>query len=303
MKKHLTLVPAAVAVLTLSLSSCAGSSADTSVTDASGTASPPSAGTAPDDGAAATTGGFPGASGEVAAVQGDVLQVQSASAGQVAVTLTGSTAITTQVPITFDALTVGSCVVVVGAASDDAGSDSATTVATTVGVSDPVDGECTGGGPAGARGGDRGGDRGERPSGAPSGTPSSGPDGAAGGGGRGGRQGGMVAGEVTALDDGGFTVAAVSVGAPGGAISGDSTADPVETTEVTVTLGADTDFTTTADGSADDIAVGACVSARGEADDTGAITADTVSVSDKVDGECSSVGFGGGPRGAGRDAA
>ena len=62
---------------------------------------------------------------------------------------------------------------------------------------------------------------------------------------------------------------------------------------VTVTTSGDTAYTTTADASASDLKVGVCVTSRGEADDTGAITATTVAVSAAVDGECS-TGFGGG---------
>ena len=271
MNMHAILGPAFAAALTLSLSACSGSSADTSTDDASGTTSAPSTGAAPGGGTARAPrgGAFPGAIGEVAAVQGDVLQVQSATQGQVAVTLTGSTAITTQVPTSLDELAVGSCVVVTGAGDDSAGT------AVTVQVSDPVDGECT----SEARGGfpGAGGDERPPPSEAPRERPSDLPEGA-GPGGAGGR-GGVAVGEITALADAGFTVG-----------------------DVTVTVDHDTTFTATEDGGADDISVGVCVSAQGEADDTGAVTAESLSISDKVDGECSAgrVGAGFGRRGGGR---
>ncbi|MDR7252650.1 hypothetical protein J2X46_001626 [Nocardioides sp. BE266] len=279
MKKHLVLVPAALA---LTLSGCSGSADSSTATDTTPASSTPSAGATPGGGAPGGDGaggmGFPGANGEVAAVQGDVLQVQSAMSGQVAVTLTKKTEITAQVATDLDAVEVGTCVVVMGGADDDS-------AATTVRISDPVDGECTGGtgGAGGFPGGGQGGDQGNRPeppSGAPSDLPSDMPSDMPSGGPGGGR-GNVVAGEVTAVDGSGFTVAAVAF-------------DSGETTDTEVTVDADTTFTTTADASADDITVRRCVSARGEADDTGAVTAESVTVSDKVDGECSVGGFGGG---------
>lgn len=75
-------------------------------------------------------------------------------------------------------------------------------------------------------------------------------------------------GEVTAVSATGFTVLGL----------GDE--------EVDVDVTGDTTFTTTADATADAVEVGRCLSAQGEADDTGAVTAATISVSDPVDGAC-----------------
>ena len=71
-------------------------------------------------------------------------------------------------------------------------------------------------------------------------------------------------GEVTAVSDTGFTLQGF---------------DDEE-------IGVDTTFTTTAASSADAVEVGRCLSAQGDADDTGAVTAETISVSDPVEGEC-----------------
>lgn len=278
--KHHLMVPVAVAVLALSLTACGGddTATDAAAETSSGSGQSGQPGSAPSgapEGEAPGGMGFPGANGEVAAVQGDVVQVQGMQ-GQVAVTLTGSTTITTQVAGSLDDVEVGSCVVVVGAASDDSEDDSEddSGPATSVRISDPVDGDCAGG--------FAGGPGGERPSGAPSemptdmpsDMPSDLPDGAGGPGSR----GGLVVGEVTAVDDAGFTVG-----------------------EETVEVDDSTTFTASVDGTASDVKVGRCVSAQGETDDTGAVTADTVSVSEKVDGECSAGfgrgGFGGMPGG------
>ena len=61
---------------------------------------------------------------------------------------------------------------------------------------------------------------------------------------------------------------------------------------VAVAVSADTDFTTTAETTSKAVRVGTCVDARGKADSTGSVTADTVSVFPKVDGQCGLV-FGG----------
>jgi hypothetical protein len=88
-------------------------------------------------------------------------------------------------------------------------------------------------------------------------------------------------GEVTAVSGDGFTV---------------STGDD----EVSVMVSGDTTYTTTAKATADAVKVGICVNAQGDTDDTGALTATSISVSQKVDGRCTG-GFGtfaGGPGGA-----
>jgi hypothetical protein len=58
---------------------------------------------------------------------------------------------------------------------------------------------------------------------------------------------------------------------------------------VSVAVSADTAFTTTAETTSKAVRVGTCVDARGEADSTGSVTADTVSVFPKIDGQCGLV--------------
>ena len=83
------------------------------------------------------------------------------------------------------------------------------------------------------------------------------------------RAGGFgTTGEVTAVSGDGFTVAGM----------GDE--------EVTVTVTGDTAYTTSASATASAVAVGACVAAEGDTDDTGALTATSISVSEPVDGAC-----------------
>jgi hypothetical protein len=219
---------------------------------------------------------LPGAFGEIAAVQGKTLQVQNAQSGQVAVTWTAKTEITQQVAAARADVAVGSCVM---AGSDtpatDASSDADPVNATTVRISQPVDGSCDGGfgsradAPTGAPSGMP---SGAPPSGAPSGAPSGGP----GGGPR--VFGGGAVGEVTAVSADGFTLESTLPGS-------------TDARTVTVTVSADTTYSTDAKADGSALKVGRCVQASGDADSTGAITASRIGVSDPVDGQCGG-GFG-----------
>jgi hypothetical protein len=209
--------------------------------------------------------GAPGVSGKVAAIRGRTAQVQNDATGQVAVTWTDQTDISQEVDATLDDVSVGSCVAV-GSTSDETGEDVVT--ADSVRISAAVDGSCGGG----SRGGP-----GEPPSGAPTDRPSDLPsdrpsnpsgDGPA-------RMMGAF-GEVAAVSADGFTVTATQPGSE-------------ETRQVEVTVTGDTTYSKSADADSSALEVGRCVTASGDADDTGALTADRISVSDAVDGRCASV--------------
>jgi hypothetical protein len=206
--------------------------------------------------------GIPGASGEVAQVSGRTMQVQSQLTGQVAVTWTSRTTFTQQVSASLSDVASGDCVIVGTSSETTTGSPIA---AETVRIIQAVDGGCTPGGGAGQPDGAPT----EQPSDLPSDLPSNLRSGGPGGG------GGGTFGEVTTVTKTGFTVEPV---VPGGS--------DAEATEVSVSVGADTTFTTTAEATAKAVRVGRCVDARGDADSTGAVTAESVSVSAKVDGEC-----------------
>lgn len=206
-----------------------------------------------------TGGGMPGASGEIAAVDGSTLQVQGSDT-QTAVTYTDQTTISQQVSAVLADVAVGSCVMVTPA---DGSEPSETAVAAgTVQIAEKTDGACAGGGGFGGRQRPEG-----RPSDMPEGLPSGGP------GGMGGMGGMGTSGEVTAVSDNGFTVAATA-------------RDSEETTSVSVTVGSETTYTTTETATKSALTIGRCVLATGETDDTGAVTAERISVSDPVDGEC-----------------
>ncbi len=207
----------------------------------------------------------PGTIGRIAAVEGDLLQVQNEMTGQVAVTVTDRTTITEQLAASYDEVAVGSCVVVRGAEEAEAeapGEVPGTLTAADVAVSDPEDGECSPDVPG------EPGTRSDRPEGAPSdvpeGVPSDVPDGRAAMGFR---------GEVTAVTADGFTMEA---GGPGSS-SGEA---------ISVTVTDETAYSVEAVAARSALEVGRCVTATGETDDVGGVTADSISVSDAEDGSC-----------------
>lgn len=204
---------------------------------------------------------FPGAVGEITGVSGTTLQVRDDQSGEVKVTYTDTTEFTQQINGSIADLAVGDCVMV----ASDGATDSSPVAATAVTVSAAVDGSCQGGmNPGGIPSGS------EIPSGIPSGAPPSGQTPPSGGGMPGG---GGVFGLVTAVTDTGFTVEST---VPGG-----ESGEPRS-----VTVSATTTWTTTEAATASALTVGRCVNATGEADDTGAVTATRIAVSDPVDGEC-----------------
>ena len=192
---------------------------------------------------------FPGATGEIAAMEGRTLQVQSPMTGQVAVTWTDATMFTAQVDASAADLTVGSCVMVQGEGED-------IVAATSVRITPARNGSCepTGGGP-----------RLQVQGGEPMPAPPSGAPGRV--------MTGGAFGRVSTVSDTGFTV---------------ETTMPGEESPSTrqVTTSAETTWTTTKDTDSSALAVGRCVMAQGDRDDTGAVTAQTIAVSDKIDGSC-----------------
>ncbi|NHA02074.1 hypothetical protein G5V59_27185 [Nocardioides sp. W3-2-3] len=214
-------------------------------------------------------GGMPGTSGLIAAVDGSTLQVQNQMTGQVAVTFNGSTKVTDQAAATLADVTTGACVVVrtADSGSASAGTDAAPSAVTasSVAVSAATSDGCAGGFGGGPGGGPGDTGNGQRPSGMPTDRPSDLPSDAAG---RGGRPGGFgTVGEVTSVSDGRFVVEG-----PNG--------------DVTVTVGSSTTYTRQVASTSKALTQGRCVRVQGDADDTGAVTASTIQVSDAEDGQC-----------------
>ncbi|WP_286931061.1 MULTISPECIES: DUF5666 domain-containing protein [Aeromicrobium] len=259
MKRTFALTATAL-TLAFSVAACGGAASDTQAASSEQQQSQ-------QEGGGGRPGGQPG-SGKVAAVDGSTAQVQGSSS-QTAVTWTDSTTFTRQVSGSLEDVTKGSCVVVTGGGSSDA------VTATSVRVTQQADGECADGfGSGGPGGGERPTDR---PSGAPEGQePPSAPQGERPGGAKGG---GMTAGEVTAVSGSGFTVASSTPGSD-------------ETSDVKVTVGDDTTYTTTAKADADDVKVGVCLQTRGETDSTGAVKATSIQISTAADGKCVTRGSG-----------
>lgn len=239
MKRTIALTATALA-MALTLSACGEEDASTEQQPSAGESRP---------------SGEPGrqpmpGSGLVAAVDGSTAQVQS-SDSQVAVTWTDDTTFTQQVSAALSDVTVGSCVLVMGEATE----------ATSVRITPAVDGECA----AGMGGGGFGG--GSRPTDIPTDRPTDMPSGAPGG------MGGFTSGTVTAVGDSGFTVDAVQPGSD-------------ETTSTEVTVGSDTTLTRQAEAASSDVVVGVCLQTRGESDSTGAVAATSIAISAATDGEC-----------------
>lgn len=185
--------------------------------------------------------GGPAASGKIAAVDPSDIQVQN-NGGQVTVKFSGSTTFTNQVSGTLADVTQGSCVIVAGTGTP--------IVARTVAITAAGGDSCALGGglrPQNGGGGRSSGSTAPRPSG-------------------GNRNGGRAAGKVTAVTSTGFTVQ-------------EDNRQTGATTDVQVTVDAGTTYTKSASADASALKVGECVAANGQTDDTGAVTARTIAIS------------------------
>jgi hypothetical protein len=219
---------------------------------------------------------------------------------------TAKTKITAQVATTAATLAVGDCVSVrpvttgstassspsaANAGTEPLAAASVTILSTAKGCAAARGGFPGGGFPGGGfPGGGFPGGEGPLPSGAPTGMPSGAPTGPPPGMPDRGRPGGGgfgAIGEVTALSTGTFTLASVLPRFEGARATGAATptASP-SSTPVTVTYAGSTTFLTTAAAKATSIKVGSCLRATGKTDDTGTLTATTMTVSTPVDGSC-----------------
>ncbi len=261
----------------LALAACGSTSSASSVS----TATTPKSSAAGGAGAGGNTTPrqFPGTTGTIAAINGTSLEVQNPTTGQTTVSYSPTTTFRQTVPSSASAVTVGSCISAFGkpttGSSSGSGAFGGPVTATTVSVSQPVSGTCSGGfggRPGGARAGGGGGF-----------TPGTGTRPA-----RAGRFGngqfGAASGAVTAVN--------------GSAVSIDETNPATKTvSSVVVTLTPSTTFTTTGPASSTDLAIGKCARANGTADTTGAIAAQSITISTAGPNGCTSGS--GGFRGAG----
>jgi hypothetical protein len=237
--------------------------------------------------------------GLIAAVNGSTMQVQTRT-DQTAVSWNDSTTFTTVASAALSDVTVGTCVTVLGPAATGTATGSATSgpatqvTAASVEVRPATNGECAGGfGGAGGPGGTAGAagagttPRGGVPTGAPTGTATNGT------GGRGGADFGRraVGGLVTAVTGDTITVQETMRARGDGTASSTASASSTTAT-VIVTTTSSTTYTAQKAGAATDVAVGSCASALGKADDTGAVTATSITLRPATNGSCT-TGFGG----------
>jgi hypothetical protein len=257
----LTLIAGALVAV---LAACGGGSTTPATAPSSGAAG---------SGGAGGAGAPPGAFGTAAAVSPSSLEVQNPSTGQVTVNFTASTRFTNSITAALADVTVGECVAV-GGSSAGAGGVTARTV--TITQAGPNGCGTTGGGFGGGR---------TRSGGAP---PTRG-SGSGGNGGNGGNPANTAraVGSVAAVNGSTFTVH--GSGRPAGSTS----AAPA--TDTTVTVTGSTTFTKTISATSSVLAVGDCIAAIGPTDDTGAVTATSISVSQPGPKGCA-LGFGGGRR-------
>ena len=235
--------------------------------------------------------GFPGTSGRVADVTGSTAQVQGPTS-QTAVTWTRTTVFTAQTRTTSSTLRVGDCVSarpalpagapgsrVTGtpAPTPTPSSSESSVAAATVEIFPATNGTCEQYGLAGVLGGF--GDRTGAPTPTRTGGQQTPPPGGPNGFGAGLRG---ATGRVTALGRGSFTVEPVARRGADGATT--ATTGPV-----TVTYAADTTFTSLGTSAASAVKVGACMTAFGKADDTGALTATSIQLSQPVGGSCTTA--------------
>lgn len=246
----------ATGALALTLAACGGAT------------TPPAAATSTNAAAPKAPTPPPGAFGTAAAVATTSLEVQNPQSGQVTVDFNSSTTFTNTVSATLADVKVGSCVAVIASSGN-----MQTMTARTVTITQPTASGCTAAGGFGGgafRGGGTGGasrspSASRRPR--PSGTNNP-------------NAGRIAFGTVSAVESGGFTVKDIARGS-----------QPAQTTVVQTT--SSTTLTQTQSATSAVLAVGDCIAALGPSDDTGAITAKSISVSKPGPGGCT-TGFGGG---------
>lgn len=246
----------------------------------SGSSTPSAPSSQPSSSAPSTGSSAPaGTSGTVAAVAAAHLEVQNPANGQVTVDFGSSTRFSRTGPASRSDVTVGSCVVV-SAAPGAPASTSGGVTATSVAISAATANGCARG-PGGFGGGNGGGRRG---TGGASATPRP----------NGGRGFSGTFGKVTSVAGPLFVVQGVSR-------AGTASAASPAPVPVSVTTTASTTYSKTSTATASALAVGQCVTAVGPSDDTGAVTARSISIRPAGPGGCTSGRrFGGRPgQGAG----
>lgn len=297
---------AGVAVLVLSaavLSACGGGSgqaaaksqATTTLAAASGpTTTTARASAGPAGAGAAFTG--PAASGTIASISGDTLEVQNTQSGQTTVDLTTKTRISATAEVTLAAVKAGDCVTASGTKGSGTG-----LAATSVTLVARTGGSCTAFGQPGAQrdgrfGFERSGGGGfTRPTGTftrPTGSGGSPPA----------RPADLrtVTGTVKSVSGSTIEVSGFLRSfrfSPGAGTSTSTTVRPAATT-IAVTVGSATRYQRVGTATVASLKVGECATAFGSSNDIGAVTATRLSVAPATGGSCD-TGFGAGGAGFG----
>ena len=210
----------------------------------------------------------PAASGTVAEIDGNVVQVQNDATGQVAVMLTAKTAYTQTKSATLAAVTVGSCVFASSSSTASSSSPPTAITATEVRITPAQNGQCE-------RTFARGNAPGQvRPSGAPTSFPTGRvfPSGAAPSGATRNGIGAGISGRVTKVS--GSVITVLSDRANSG------------TSSATITVTASTKYTATVSASRAAVRVGLCMVTEGSTGSDGTVTASRVALSTPTTDGC-----------------
>lgn len=277
-----------MAALAIVLAGCSSSGQQTAASGGGSTAPKAQSSAAAKGGVG--QGGMPGVFGLIAEIDGSTMQVQSQS-DQTAVSFNSKTSIEQIKTASAKDLATGWCATVVSSTkSASPGTTPSKITATSVSLTKATGSSCGfgGGRTAGGQG------TGQRPSGAPSNFPGGGkfPSGQASRrpvgspSGRAANLGTFATGKITKVAGSGFVMDAMSRGA-------NSTSTP-STQPVTVTVSKSTKLTMQESAKSSAIKQGECVRANGKTDDTGAVTATSLTLSSAVKGQCTETGgFGG----------
>ena len=272
-RKPQTLGAAAAGIaLAVTLGACGGGGASNAAST-----SPTTGGTNPSTGSGR---GFPGTSGQIAAISDSSMEVQNPQSGQVTVRWSSSTRFSKTVTVAVSSIAAGDCVNVTGSTT------STQLTANTVTVSQPdSSGSCTmrvsgtgAGGGTGSGGGFGGGFRNGAP---PSSSLPNRPAGAG--------NFGFARGKVTSVSPTALVIYGTS--SSGFPQQGSTTSTSVPDSSVTVQLTSSTRYTETQTAAASDLAVNDCVTAGGTTDSTGAVTANNIRISSPGPNGCT-AGFG-----------
>lgn len=259
------------------------SAPSTTAAAATGTTATTKATTATSDGGTGRPGGAdgfaPAASGTIASILGQSLEVQGTS-GQTTVDLTAKTAITATVSVGLSAVKTGTCISASGTKGTGGKVD-----ATLITIEPSVNGSCTerGGSPGGGLRGEPGRSF-PRTSGSVPSTRLTVPTNVAG-----------AFGKVTAVSGSTITIQGISFagfGQPTASTSVPTTTTVPKTSPETVIVSSKTKYSKTQRVTSHALKVGECATAIGTTNDIGVVTAARLTVTQPTAGSCS-TGFGG----------